>query len=265
MNNHKIPIHFVCWERPEITELAIRTIARNTNSGNYRLVVLDNGSSREQQEMLTQLHENGLIDELHLLPENIGLEPARNRLLELAPEQYYLICADNDCLPPPIDKDGRDWIDKLFDLMAENPEYGAISCRTQVMIGTGNIFEGKEDEAVVEFPHPGGSLRIMRTDLVKRAGGWRDVGGRGAEERHICGKLHDLGYKTGFAVKVTTLHLFGIKDKTDRWGYSPEMKPEDSGHSDIWHPSLEQGDRREDVSWYAGDHLAERYFNGHTD
>ena len=32
----KVDIHFVSWQRPEITELTIRTIARNTKKENYR-------------------------------------------------------------------------------------------------------------------------------------------------------------------------------------------------------------------------------------
>ena len=255
MSTSPVDIHFVSWERPRITELAIRTIARNTISANYRLVVLDNGSSEEQQGMLQRLKDNGLIDELILWDKNYGLESARNYLLQ-GSNTEFIICADNDCLPEPI-KDGVDWIDRLVDLMNKYEEYAAISCRTQVMVGTGNIFED-ESLDITDFPHPGGSLRIMRTSLVKGVGGWEGKPGRGSEERYICGKLHELGYKTGFATHITTLHLFGLKD-TDRWGYDSEWKPSDTGHSDISHPALENGDDLEEVAKYAGKELADDY------
>jgi GT2 family glycosyltransferase len=138
-----------------------------------------------------------------------------------------------------------DWLSQLVELMDNNPDYGAISCRTQVMIGTGNIFEGHEEEDLLEFPHPGGSLRIMRTDLVKKIGGWRkDVGGRGSEEKYICGKIHEAGFKTGFAVKVKCYHLFGDSN----WGYE-DMKPEEHGHTPIYHPAL-NGDDQEELKNY---------------
>lgn len=254
-----IDIHFISWQRPKITELAIRTIARNTKSGNYRLVVFDNGSDTAQQKMLSDLHNNGLIDELILNPVNIGLERARTRLLKEATRGEYFICADNDCLPPPT-YEGRDWIERLVDLMERYEDYAAISCRTQVMIGSGNIFED-ETLDITEFPHPGGSLRIMRSDLVELVGGWREyANGRGAEERYICGELRELGFKTGFATHIHTLHLFGLKD-TDRWGYDKEWTPEKTGHSDISHPALENGDDFEEVERYSGKKLTKEYFN----
>lgn len=256
-----IEIHVVTWNRPKITELVIRTIARNTKSGSYRLTVLDNGSKLETKLMLSNLLDEGLIDELHLMADNAGLEKARQWLLQNCTfaETDYFICVDNDCLPEPI-KDGKDWVERLYDLMQNYEDYGAISCRTQVMIGTGNIFED-ESKDITEFPHPGGSLRIMNAKAVRLVGGWdRDNPGRGAEERYICGKLRESGWKTGFATHIPTLHLFGLKD-TDRWGYDKNLNPEDTGHSDIFHPVLENGDDLTEVEKYAGEELAHAYGN----
>lgn len=254
-----IDIHFVSWNRPAITALAIRTIARNTKPENYRLVVLDNGSSLEQQDMLHNLQDNGIIDELILWDKNYGLEAARSHLLSGSYSPFF-ICADNDCLPAPITEE-RDWVERLVELMEKYEDFAAISCRTQVMIGTGNIFEEADiaGDDIVEFPHPGGSLRIMRTQVVKDVGGWdRHADGRGAEERFICGKLHDAGWRTAFAVKIRTLHLFGLQN-TDRWGYDKDLRPEDTGHSDISHPALTNGDDLEEVSLYSGKELADAY------
>lgn len=254
-----IDIVLVSWYRPKITELTIRTIHRNTRRENYRLIVVDNGSPKEQQDMLCQLQDNGYIDELLLNDTNLGLEPARNQGLMLVESEYF-ICADNDCLPEP--QTDTDWVEKLVNLMRQNQKYAAIACRTQVMIGTGNIFDGHEDEAIVQFGHPGGSLRIMLTAPVKESGGWRDEeAGRGSEERYICGKLRDAGWETGFATKVNCLHLFGDRTQgTDRWGYAADWLPGDTGHSDIWHPVLNNGDDVGDVIAYAGESLAKEYF-----
>ena len=103
----------------------------------------------------------------------------------------------------------------------------------------------------------------MRTDLVKAIGGWEGKPGRGTEERYICGKLREAGFKTGFATHIPTLHLFGLKD-TDRWGYPSEWKPEETGHSDISHPALENGDDLVEVLKYAGEELTESYAFGHN-
>lgn len=260
MTQSRVDIHLVSWHRPEMTDLVIRSIAKNTKPDSYRLMVFDNGSPEEQQTHLLDLQNDGLIDELFLNDKNIGLELARNRLLNMS-ESEFIVCLDNDCLPVPIE-DGVDWVEKLVKLMRDNPTYAAISSRTQVMIGTGNIFDEHEDEDIVNFPHPGGSFRIMRTSVVKLVGGWEGKPGRGSEERYICGKLHEAGWDTGFAVKVPTLHLFGVRgNNTDRWGYDESWKPEETGHSDIWHPVLQNGDEYNDVLEYVGKDLTERYFN----
>lgn len=247
-----------------MTELVIKTIHENTKRDNFRLVVLDNASEPETVEMLQRFSDNGLIDELILIKTNLGLEAARNCLLKNSTETEYFVCIDNDCLPPPI-KDGYDWLDKMIDLMEIYEDYAAISMRTQVMIGTGEIFAYADEvgDDILDFPHPGGSFRIMKTDAVRSVGGWdREAPGRGAEERYICGKLRDEGYKTAFAVKIRCLHLFGNREHTkERWGYDESLNPEDTGHSDISHPALEQGDFVDEVLLYASVKATQEYFD----
>lgn len=257
-------IVLISWHRPKMTELTIRTIRRNTFPQNHRLVVIDNGSPDDMQTMLSNLQHNGYIDELILNKHNIGLEPARNQGLDRVRSDWF-VCTDNDCLPQPIEdnpcpKCRTDWLDKLYNLQRLNPEFVSIACRTQVMIGTGNIFEGHEDEGLVKFPHPGGSLRLMETKVVRKVGGWSEEKGRGSEERYIGAKILELGLGSAFATKVRCLHLFGPQT-TDRWGYDKDWKPEDTGHSDIWHPALTQGDDIQEIVKYAGKDNAIQYYS----
>ena len=236
-------IILVTWGRPDLTRATIDSIRANTKRDSYRLIVIDNNSPYSMVPMLIDYYQNGDIDELILNAENLGLEPARNQGLGLA-KGKYIVCVDNDLLCPP--KKDKDWLERMIELMEETG-YGAIAMRTQVMIGTGNIFDGHEDEDVIDFPHPGGSYRIMLREIVEQVDGWRnEVDGRGSEEKHICGKLREIGYKTGFTVKIKSLHLFGDRE-TDGWGYPKEWKPQRSGHSDIWHPILVNGDDPEQI------------------
>lgn len=257
-------LHLVSWNRPKMTELVIQTIHRNTKRENFRLVVWDNGSTKGVLR-LKRLYDDGLIDELICAYENKGLEFARQKLLMSHTKSNYFVCVDNDCLPQPM-KGGIDWLEKLSMLMDRYEDFAAIACRTQVMIGTGNIFEEADivGDEIVEFPHPGGSLRIMNTRAVQKVGGWdRGADGRGAEERYIGEKLNNTGYRTAFATNVRCLHLFGTRgdQPTDRWGYSADLKPEDTGHSDIYHPALTNGDIREDLLMYAGVDDVNNYYS----
>lgn len=261
-------LHLVSWNRPKMTEAVIKTIWLNTKPENFRLVVLDNGSSPETVTMLQHYKDVKLIDDFVPISTNLGLEAARNLMLKNCTQSERFICIDNDCLPTPIEH-RIDWVERLNALMDAQPEYAAISCRTQVMIGTGNIFEDADEHGtdLVDFPHPGGSLRLMNTDAVLRVGGWeRKEPGRGAEERYICGKLRDAGYRTAFAAQIPTLHLFGTRGDmpTDRWGYPAEWKPEQTGHSDIDHPALRNGDDYDEVVKFTNPLIANEYFYGHS-
>jgi len=256
----KIDLHLISWKRPKMTKLVIETIHRNTKRENFRLVVLDNGSEESTVEMLQNMADKGLIDDFIPIKTNLGLEVARNFLLIHATYSDYFVCVDNDCLPPL--RDGKDWLEKLYDLMIQNEGYGAIALRTQVMIGTGDIFKeaDKNNQDLVDFSHPGGSYRLMDTKAVYSVGGWsRGLLGRGSEEHFIGDQLAQAGYKTAFTAQIRCLHLFGTKD-TDRWGYPKEYKPEATGHSDITHPALEQGDDFDTVKYYAGEKNAKAYF-----
>lgn len=263
-----VDIHLVSWNRPKMTELVIRAIHRNTKPENFTLHIIDNGSDSQTVEMLHKLRKEGLIFHIEFLDENVGLEWARQEMFVKETGGQYFIDADNDCIPPPI-LAGQDWVERLVELMDKYEDYAAISCRTQVMIGTGNIFEqaDKIGNDLVDFPHPGGSLRIMRTNAIKKVGGWeREAPGRGAEERYIGSKLHEAGYKTAFAAHIFTQHLFGTRGDggTDRWGYGKNMLPEETGHSDIWHPALANGDDYDEVAAFAGKELADDYYNNKT-
>lgn len=258
-----ICLHLISWNRPKMTELVVKAIHCNTQRGSFKLIVLDNGSNEKTVEMLQDLRDDGLIDELVPLKTNLGLEAARQLLLREFTNSKYFVCVDNDCLPEPISTPPlADWLERLVELMERHEDYSAIALRTQVMIGSGDPFAGHEHEDVLDFPHPGGSFRLMRTGDVMAVGGWRGgTKGRGQEERYICSKLRAEGWKTGFATKIQCLHLFGDRQQTkERWGYDESLRPEDTGHSDIFHPALEQGDQKEEVVKFAGERLAKEYF-----
>lgn len=262
-----IKLHLVTWNRPKMTDLVIKTIVNNTTTP-YELIVWDNGSDQEMLDLLIDHVSSKKIKTLQPNGVNIGLEGARQRLLydNLDPNDEFIVCIDNDCLPPKPNEKGEDWLYLLQQLMEKHPDYAAISMRTQVMIGTGNIFEEADETGadIVEFPHPGGSFRIMRVPQLLEVGGWTaGNSGRGSEERHVGGKLNELGYKTAFATNVKCLHLFGTrgdKNKTDRWGYDKDLPPEATGHSDIHHPVLINGDDLDEIKHYTNSAWAEEYF-----
>jgi len=130
MRRTKIDIVLVSYHRAQFTYDCLSSIKTFTTTP-HRVIVVDNGSDNETVKMLQESKEDGLIDILILLPENLGLEPAKNYGLQMVESKLY-VDSDNDILLPPPDKDG-DWLSKLIKLMT--PEYAAISLPPQVFIG----------------------------------------------------------------------------------------------------------------------------------
>ena len=215
-----IDIVMVTWKRENITYKMLEALKRNTQTP-YRLIMIDNGSLPwEAAEYMKE------ADIYVKLDKNVGLEHAKWIGMSFVESEYF-ISTDNDILPyaySPID-----WLGGLKLLMDNNPEYGAIALRPQVLVGTGNIFQGHEEDDILEFSHVPGYLRIMRTDLTLKAGAWNDKRPlRGHEEYWISEKFKEMGYKVGWSPKIRCWHLFGEKD----WGYYG-MKVEEHGHTPV--------------------------------
>src|SRR5690348_15354303 len=129
----KIDIVITTFDRKEFTRRMIDYIRERTKTP-YRIIVVDNNSDDGTQEMLFNMKHNGIVSHLVLLEENYGIHMAKNYGLDLVRSTPYYIDTDNDLLPPKLDPD---WIARLIELMDKNPEYGAISCQPQVLVGSG--------------------------------------------------------------------------------------------------------------------------------
>lgn len=233
----------VTYERPEFDTEVLTAIKRDTDYL-HRVIVVDNGSRNIQH--LMDAKTSGLIDVLILLDKNYGLEPAKMYGMPFVRSPLF-VNTDNDCLPRPR-VDGRDWLTDLVQLMYDHPGYAAIACPPQVFIGANRDELFADVGEIAEWDKAGGSLRLMRTDLVREVGGWRtspanmDEANR-SEEWHICGKLRELGYKVGYARDVECFHMFG-DEKDGPWGYGtaehyhrPQDVPTDKkyGYKEDWY------------------------------
>lgn len=211
-----VDILMVTYERPAFTLESLLQIKQHTDYL-HRVIVVDNGS--QNTEHLEKARRDGLIDVLILLDKNYGLEPAKMYGLPFVRSPLF-VNTDNDCLPQPR-VGGTDWLTKLVQLMYDSPRYAAIACPPQVFVGADRDKVLSSVGSIVEWDKAGGSLRLMRTDLVRDVEGWRSspsdmVEANRSEEWHICGKLRSLGYKVGYAKDVECFHLFG---NDGEWGY----------------------------------------------
>jgi GT2 family glycosyltransferase len=228
MSNERIDIFITSYLRQYYTEQTIEYLESRTKYP-YRLFLINNGGNDAVSKIGS---DTGKIFLSLNLSQNAGIHAAWNLALAMA-ESDYFITSDNDIYVPDLDPD---WLTQMVKYMDERPEYAAISLSPHVFIGAAGIDPGTTED-VLERNMCGAVMRIMRREAVQKAGGWLHVirTGRNHEERTICGKLQELGYKTGVATRVRAYHPFG-KEHEGNWGYPKEFTPEMQGHN----PGLEQ-------------------------
>ena len=221
-----IDILLISYHRQEFTRQTIDSIRERTTTP-YRLIVVDNGSSVDMQQMLMDYHMMNVIKVLILLDRNYGLEYAKNTGLRFVDSQPYFVNTDNDLVIEAPTGEG-DWLSKMVKLMGTHPDFGAIAARPQILLGLHDIFRDEPntkhltEDGLVGFYYGGdgpcgGVYRLMRTDAVKKTG-WRDddTSHSRSEEWKICGELKKQGLKSGYARYVRAYHLFGYGN----WGYN---------------------------------------------
>ncbi len=218
-----IDILMTTYFRKDFTKKCLDYLIERTKYP-FRMIVVDNGSTDGTRELLQDYEKQypAIFKRVILLNENKGLQASKMIGMDYVESEYF-VNTDNDVLPPLLEPD---WLSQLLDIIKRNPNYGAISCRPQKMIGVGPIFAGARE--VVSNNMAGGHLRIMNTKAVRDVGGWRTDFENRNEEREICGKLIKAGFEIGFATDIRCYHLFGDEEdkKTQgqpNWGYPADV------------------------------------------
>jgi GT2 family glycosyltransferase len=213
----KVDIFICSYLRQPFTAETIKYIKERTTTP-YKLFLLDNGGNSEFASQ---------VDYYVGFKQNMGIHAIWNTALALATTDYF-ITTDNDILVPSLDPD---WLSQMIKFMDERPDYGAISMHPHVFIGALGI-DPNDPQDVVERNMCGAVMRIMRRSAVMQVGGWEHKidPRRNHEERTICSRLQDNGYKVGICSRIRAYHNFG-KKVGGNWGYPSEITPEIQGHN----------------------------------
>ncbi len=220
---NKIDIFITAFHRVEQTRQTLAYLRSRTTSS-YRIFLIDQAETNKELSIFADFYIG--------LKQNVGIHCAWNIALAMAESEYF-ITSDNDIYVPDLGHDGNgDWLERMVKFMDERPNYGAISMHPHVFIGAAGI-DPNTRENVVERNMCGAVMRIMRRNAVHEAGGWEHKieAGRNHEERTICTRLQEVGYKVGIASRVRAFHPF-----PPNWGYPADFSPEMQKHN----PALEQ-------------------------
>jgi len=245
--NKPIDIFLITYERQDFAKECVKYLYERTKTP-FRLTIVDNGNN-SWAEIDSRIHR---YIPLWKSVGNSGVHFAWNVAVSLADSEYF-ITSDPDCLVPDVMGnslipntleeviDNRDWLQRLIDMMDARPDYGAISLCPHVFIGAAGI-DVHEPEDVLDRNMCGAVFRIMRTNIVRSVGGWelRIEAGRNHEERTVCSRLQNAGYKTGICSRLRAYHMFG-----NNWGYPEEFTPEMQKHNPDLKEYVKSFDRRE--------------------
>ncbi|WP_223920853.1 glycosyltransferase [Geobacter sp. AOG2] len=116
-----VNIGMVTYNRLEFTRQAIDALVRFTDYP-YVLTVVDNNSGDGTREYLREMKAQGVISNLVLLDENIGVAKASNMAWSLVPDAGYYLKLDNDIV---IQKHG--WLSAMVRILEDIPQLGALA------------------------------------------------------------------------------------------------------------------------------------------
>lgn len=219
--NSRVDVWMISFQRRELTENAINYLATRTKYP-YRLFVVDNNSTDGTDKFLDQAVKDGRVFLWIKISQNVGIHMAHNIGLGLV-DSDYCVSTDNDIYVPDLEPC---WLTQLVKLMDTHPNFSAIACQPHVFLGRSD--PEKTGEEVLEVGHCGAVMRIMRTEVIKRAGGWEHWfdRNRNHEEKTLCGRIQAIGGKVGYAANIRCYHDFG---DDNNWGYK-EIHPHEHGH-----------------------------------
>jgi glycosyltransferase involved in cell wall biosynthesis len=119
LSDEFVSILMLTHNAPDYVELSIRSVREHTEGVRYELVVVDNASESPTRELVTKLHEEGLIDTLKLMSYNSLFAEGNNVAAGIAsPDATHFLLLNSD-----IEAHSPDWLRRLLD----NHERGVIS------------------------------------------------------------------------------------------------------------------------------------------
>ncbi|MDE1170029.1 MAG: glycosyltransferase family 2 protein [Verrucomicrobium sp.] len=206
MPEPKVNIGVVTYNRLDFTRQcleALRVVTRHP----FVLTVVDNASSDGTPEYLLSLKEQGLVDELLLLPENVGVARAANLAWQAVPDAAFYVKLDNDIvLQKP------EW---LGDLVAASLAFPAVPMWGYNFEADTGIFPVTREQghAYRTLPegrlHLGGACVLVPAGAAETFGMWcEDYGLYGEEDTDFGWRIRCAGLQSYYLEdEFVGLHL----------------------------------------------------------
>jgi GT2 family glycosyltransferase len=234
----KLSIVIICWNDLKVISDCLRSIYSGTHSTEFEVIVSDNGSTDGSIEFIRtnfpRVHviENGA---------NLRFSKGNNVGIQASTGEYVLILN-----PDTIVHEGA--LDRWMEFADEHPEAGGFGCRILNRDGSyqgcarpfptvwgewvsalflrpfgylSDVFLSDKylwwkGNTVREIDWQAGCALLVRTELLKRLGGFDEQFYYYYEEVDLCHRIWDAGYPIVYTPDVTITHLVGQSVKSFR-------------------------------------------------
>jgi len=203
------------WNRWELTKNCLDSL-RETQLDNVEVLVVDNGSTDETREQLSELDWVQTL----FLPENLGFVRGNNAGIEAADPDSDIVLLNNDIVFTQ-----NDWLERIRSCTIENPSAGIIGCRLVLsdsrLLHAGtyilpDTFWGQQIGSLQEDVGQYGSDRnvqgivfacaLIKREVINAIGGLSEDFESYFEDTDYCLRATAAGYSTMVCGGVTLVH-----------------------------------------------------------
>lgn len=211
------------FNRLVLTQKTLLALRQSSEAVPFCLTVVDNGSDAALVSRLRELHRDGVIDKLFLLPRNMGISCACNVGWAMTDAPYFLKF-DNDMLA--LDPD---WLARIFRLWRHGERLSTLGpawTEEQLRAEPGAIRTPDGVLGICRSNLPGAVLFVPRavSDILGR---WNeDYGLYGAEDGDYGARMNSAGFPQYYYLSVGLIRNMGAEETPEERDYSLDRQAE---------------------------------------
>lgn len=256
-----IAIIILTWNGLEYTVRCLETLRRNTDHPNYRIIVVDNGSTDGTHAYLKQQDDLTVI----LNGANLGFAKGNNRGIEAAGPNTDIVLLNND-----TEVHQSDWLSRLQNTAYSAADIAVVGCRLaradgtfqhagtfmpldtmwgqQLGGGEKDINQFNDDRAVegVVF-----ACAYIKREALERIGLLDESYFSYYEDTDYCLRAQEAGYRVVCCGSVTIIHHENVSTRINSVNHSAYFLKAQKAFRSKWESKLRKTRYVREIGWHS--------------
>ncbi len=227
-----IAIAIINYNGREVTDKCLKSL-KITNYKNYKVFLLDNGSSTDDYTYFKKKYKNINVFKS---PKNLGYAPGMNFLWKKIFDEYnpdYICNLNNDIIT--IDKD---WLKKMVEILEKKPEYGICGNKlvysdyslqidyysgNPIVLKIGTVKDNGQFDYIKDVNSIVGANMFIKRKLISDIGGLDSNFFYGPDDIDYCYRARKAGFKIIYNGKSKVMHIGSTTSTTltDDYKFKP--------------------------------------------